>query len=302
MKKNNVKTKKNNEKLKKTVGKIKIYVIITIGSFITALGINLFLSPLSIVAGGVSGVAIIVNSFTGFPIGIFMLLVNIPLFYIGIKCLGGRFGIKSFYGAISLSILTDLTSNVPVITQNLLLGAAFGGALLGIGMGLVFLTGATTGGSDVVAMIGNKLLPAIDMGKWLLIIDCIIISANAIVFEHYELALYGLVALYINSYLIDVIIQGANFAKIVYIISNQHEEISRQVMTKLSRGVTGLYAKGMYNNDDKIMLMCVVKKYEFQKLKQIVLDCDANAFIIITQAREVAGEGFAIYPMNEKLK
>lgn len=290
--------KKSTEKRKKLLGKIKIYGIITIGSLVASLGINVFLAPLNIVAGGVSGIAIIVNALTGFPMGLLMLCINIPLFFVGLKLLGSGFGIRSLYGAVAFSVFTDLTGALPMITQEPLLAALMGGALLGLGMGSVFLTGATTGGTDVAARLGHKLVKAIDVGKWLFIFDFIIITLSGILFNNYELCLYGVIALVVNSYLIDMMIQGANFAKLVYIISPKYEEIARGILNGMERGVTGIVARGMYQNDEKMMLMCVVKKFEIQKLEKIVETVDPHAFIIFTQARQVTGEGFKIYPVN----
>ncbi len=284
---------------KKLWEKVKIYGIITAGALIAALGINLFLAPLQIVAGGASGVAIIINKVAGFPIGLMMLLINVPLFFIGLKLLGGGFGIRSLYGAVVYSVFTDLTSAIPVLTAQPILGALAGGSLLGLGMGTVFLTGATTGGTDVIARLGHKVIPAINVGKWIFIVDFVIIAANGIVFQNYELCLYGLIALFLNSYLVDFMIQGANLAKMVYIISPHYQQIADAILKKMNRGVTGIKARGMYADHDKMMLLCVVKNFEIQKLEQIVDASDPNAFLIFTQVRQVAGEGFKIYPIHE---
>lgn len=277
---------------------MKTYGIISFGVMSAAVGISVFLSKAKVVAGGVSGVGIILNGLFGFPIGLFMLMANIPILLIGFKMLGKRFLLKTLYGTVMLSVFTDLATKIPTFTDDLLLSAIAGGALIGIGMGFVFLVGATTGGVDVLAKILNKLFPAFDVGKCLFIIDFIIILTSGIVFKDYELCLYGLISLFIVTYLIDTIIQGANSAKMVYIISELSDEIANSVMNDLNRGISAINIIGMYKKQDRTMLMCVLKKHELVSLKNLVSKIDENAFIIFIGAREVSGEGFKIYPIN----
>lgn len=284
--------------LKKMICVIKTYCIITAGVLLSALGINLFLSPHAIVSGGASGIAILVHSLTGFPIGVFMLLCNIPLFILGVFFLGHGFGIRSLYGTVLFSVLTDATAFLPSLTDNLIMAAIFGGALLGIGIGVIFLVGASGGGTDILAALGHKIVPAVDVGKWIFVIDIIIISAGAFYFRQTELVLAGILTLFLNVILVDYIISGANVAKIVYIISDKNETIAKEIMEKVERGVTGIYTHGMYEREDRTMLMCVVKRFELQKLEKIVKENDKKAFIIYSQARRVAGEGFKIYPIH----
>ncbi len=285
-------------KLKKTVRTIKIYAAIAAGVLIASLGINLFLAPHAIVSGGASGVAILINHLTGFPIGTLMLLINIPLFILGALLLGHGFGIRSLFGTVMFSVFTDVTALLPGLTENLLMSSVFGGAMLGIGFGIVFLAGATSGGTDILASLGHKVIPAVDVGKWIFIIDIVIISSGAYLFRNTELVLAGILTLSINSFLVDYIISGANVAKIVYIISDKSEEIAGEIMKKVERGVTGIYTRGMYVKEDRTMLMCVVKRFELQRLEQIVERCDKNAFLVYSQARQVTGEGFKIYPIH----
>ena len=284
-------------KLKSFFRTFKIYAAITAGVLIASLGINLFLSPHAIVSGGASGVAILVNHLTGFPMGTFMLLINIPLFILGTLLLGHGFGIRSIYGTILFSVFTDATAFLPGITDSLIMAAIFGGALLGIGFGLVFLAGATSGGTDILASLGHKAVRAVDVGKWIFIIDIVIISSGAYFFRNTELVLAGILALFISSFLVDYIISGANVAKVVYIISDQSQAIAEEIMDKVERGVTGIYTRGMYVKEDRTMLMCVVKRFELQRLEHIVEKHDQNAFIIYSQARQVTGEGFKKYPI-----
>ena len=288
--------------MKKILKQLKEYALITAGSFLSAVGISAFLAPHAVVSGGVSGIAIIINKFTGFPIGVAVLLMNVPLFVAGAIFLGKSFGIKSLYGAFVFSLFLDAMATDMILTQKILMSALFGGTLLGIGFGFIFLTGATTGGTDILAAIGNKILPAIDLGKWFFIFDIIIISAGTIFMRNTELLLSGIVALFLNSWVLDYVISGFNVSKMVYIISEQSEQISAEIIKILERGVTGIKSVGMYTRGERTMLMCIVKNFELQKLEKIVESTDPNAFVILTQAHKIKGEGFVSYPIQHKKK
>lgn len=227
-----------------------------------------------------------------------MLVLNIPIFAIGVVFLGQGFGLRSLYGTILFSFLTDATSALPSVTENVILASIFGGALLGIGLGIVFLMGASSGGTDILAALGHKLISAIDVGKWVFIIDSIIILVGAYFFKNTELVLAGILALFVNSFLVDYVISGANMAKVVYVISEKSDAIAKEIIKKIERGVTGIYCRGMYENEEKVMLMCVIKRFELQKLEKIVNETDERAFLIYAQARRISGNGFKIYPIN----
>lgn len=284
--------------LKKVFTTAKIYGLITIGTLITALGINLFHAPSQIVCGGLVGIGIIVESAFGIKKGIIIFLLNIPLFLTGLKFLGGRFTLRTLYSIIIFPLLTDLTDFLPPLTDDLLLASIAGAVLLGAGMGMVFLTGASTGGTDVVAYIGNKFLSLFSVGAWLFGIEVIIVLLNVIISKNYDLGLYGLIALFINTYLVDFMIEGANSAKMVYIISPQFEQISERVLDEIERGVTGISSQGMYTKKEQLLLMCVIKRHQIQKLEQIVKNIDPDAFIIFTSVNQVTGDGFKIYPIK----
>ncbi len=288
--------------MKKILETLKEYALITVGSILAALGISLFLAPHAVVSGGVSGIAIIINKFTGFPIGVSVLLMNVPLFVAGAIFLGKSFGIKSLYGAFVFSLFLDATATDIILTQNILMSALFGGTLLGIGFGFIFFTGATTGGTDIVAALGNKAIPAIDLGKWFFICDIIIISAGTIFMRDTELLLAGIVALFLNSWVLDYVISGFNVSKMVYVISDQSDTIAAEIMRVLERGVTGIKSVGMYTRGERTMLMCIVKNFELHKLEKIVESTDPNAFVILTQAHKIQGEGFVNYPIKQKKK
>jgi len=284
----------------KVIKTFKEYVIITAGALLAAFAINLFLAPHAIVSGGVSGIAIIINRLFGFPMGMTVLLLNIPLFILGAFFLGNSFGIKSLYGALIFSVLLDLTANIKALSDNMLLCAIFGGLLLGIGFGAIFLSGATTGGTDILAALGNKAIRAIDIGKWFLIIDTLIIISGIAFIKNTESLLSGIIALLLSSLVMDYIISGANTAKLVYIISDESEKIAQEILNSLSRGVTGIKIQGMYTQSSRTMLMCVVKRFELQKLEKIALKYDEKSFIILTGAHQVTGEGFMTHPKNIK--
>lgn len=286
--------------MKKILNNLKEYALLTAGTFLASIAVGVFLAPHSVVSGGVSGIAIIINKFTGFPIGVAVFLMNVPLFVAGALVLGKSFGVKSLYGAFIFSVFMDAVSTRVLLTENVLMSSLFGGVLLGIGFGLIFLTGATTGGTDILAAIGNKLVPAIDLGKWFFIFDIIIILSGTVFLRNTELLLSGIVALFLNSWVLDYVISGFNVSKMVYVISDRNEEISTAIIKNLKRGVTGIKSIGMYTGDERTMLMCIVKKFELQKLEKIVEDTDPCAFIILTQAHQVKGEGFVNYPIQKK--
>ena len=268
----------------KLVKTFKEYVIITAGVLCASLSISVFLAPHVIVSGGLSGIAIILNKLFGFSIGIVVLLLNIPLFILGAIFLGNSFGIKSLYGAALFSVCLDLTAGFLPITDN--------------GFGAIFLSGATTGGTDILAALGNKAIRAIDIGKWFLIIDTLIIISGIAFIKDTESLLSGIITLLLSSLVMDYIISGANTAKLVYIISSESEKIAKEILSSLSRGVTGIKIEGMYTKSDRMMLMCAVKKFQLQKLENIALKHDQGAFIILTGAHQVTGEGFMSYPEN----
>lgn len=284
----------------KFIKTVKEYGIIAAGVLIAALGISQFLAPHNIVSGGVSGLAIVINELTGFPIGVSVLLMNIPLFIAGVFFLGKSFGIKSLYGAFLFSLFLDATATDFILTDDLLMSAVFGGALIGIGFGFIFLTGATSGGTDILAALFHNFIPFIDIGKWFFIIDIVIISIGTIFFQNTDLLLAGIIALALNSFVLDYIILGANTAKLVYIISDRSAKISEEIIKNVNRGVTGISVRGMYTGDERNMLMCVVKRFEIRKLEQIVEKIDKKAFIIFSQARKITGQGFISYPVKNK--
>ncbi len=287
------------------------YLMIVVGSIITAGSINIFLVPYKIAPGGASGIATVLYYVSNgkFSVGITMLALNIPLFILGMRFIGRKFVIKTLFGTILLSVVIDLSepftstfaqkisdmSQGVVYSQDILLYSLFGGFLMGLGLGLVFRSGATTGGTDLAARIVNRFLPVFTMGETLLIIDTSIIILASVAFKSFQLGLYAIVTLFISSKVIDAILEGVNFAKAVFIISDQSEPISAKILNNLDRGVTALEGTGMYTGNNKKVLLCILNRGQIPILKNIVKTIDHNAFIILADVREVLGEGFKTY-------
>jgi uncharacterized membrane-anchored protein YitT (DUF2179 family) len=267
------------------------YLGITAGSFLIALALTVFLVPNRIAAGGVSGLATVIYYISSFPIGITMLIINIPLFLAGLKIMGKSFGIRTIYGIASLSLFTDLLQpHMTALTNDLLLASIYGGVIGGIGLGLVFRFRGTTGGTDLIASLINYYT-GIPVGEGLLIADGIVVTLAGIFFN-LEVALYAAVTIFITSQTVDVIQEGLNFKKGVLIISDKAEEINKMVVDELSRGITEFEAKGGYTGERKKVLLCIISRSEVSEIKRAVVEIDKDAFVIISNVHEVLGEGF----------
>lgn len=267
------------------------YLGITFGSFLIALALTVFLVPNRIAAGGVSGLATVIYYITSFPIGITMLIINIPLFFAGLKIMGSSFGIRTIYGIVSLSVFTDLLQpRMTALTDDLLLASIYGGVIGGIGLGIVFRSRGTTGGTDLIASLLNYFT-GITVGEGLLIADGIVVTLAGIFFN-LEVALYAAVTIFITSQTIDVVQEGLNFKKGVLIISDQADKINQMVVNELNRGVTEFEAKGGYTGDKRDVLLCIISRSEVSELKSAISEIDKDAFVIISNVHEVLGEGF----------
>lgn len=278
----------------------KEFLMILLGTTILALGINWFTSPLGLVVGGLSGVTIIVKEVStqvlGFaiPLWITNLVLNIPLFIISIKQRGFEFAKKSLWavGLLTAALwYTEYIPNILEVNNDLLLGGVFGGALLGLGIGIVLRTGATTGGTDMLATIIKFKHDRFPIAKLMLAIDGIIILLGLVIFGSTK-AMYAIIAVFIISKVITNVLEGVNYAIAVFIISDKNAEISEAIMNKIPRGVTGIKAKGMYTKQDKEMLFVVVSQKEITRLRELVREIDESAFVTIAEAREVLGKGF----------
>ena len=266
------------------------YVYVIIGAAIAAIGFNVFLLPNQVASGGVSGISTILNGMFGWNAGIVQYAFNIPLFLAGVIILGKKFGVKSFIGTIVLPFVVILTQNWDPWTLNPLLGALFGGIFVGVGIGIVFKGNASTGGTDLLAQIITKYT-GLTLGTSVLILDGIIAVSAAIVFD-LEKGLYALIGLYVTTKTIDIVQLGFSQTKMVYIITNKQIEIRDTIYKEIDRGVTKIPAIGGYTQKEKPVLMVVVHQTEFTKLKQIIKNVDPSAFVIVSDAYEVLGEGF----------
>ncbi|MCX7772633.1 MAG: YitT family protein [Clostridia bacterium] len=293
---------------------LKPYLVIALGCFIMTVSMNLFLIPFKLAPGGVSGLSTVIYYVIhgAIPVGMLMLFFNVPLFLTGYKSRGRQFVIRSLFGAVLLSLLIDATSpffnwlineyfikfDKSMATPDLLLNAIVGGLIMGIGLGMVLKEDATTGGTDLAAAILKKLSPKFSMGQYLLFLDGSVIVFATLAFRSVKLGLYAALSLYIGSKTIDAFLEGMNFAKSLMIISEQSEQIAHRLLHDVDRGVTGLKGIGMYSRQDKTVLLCVVKREEITIVKDIVKDCDPNAFVLLSDVREVLGEGFM--PLHPK--
>lgn len=297
--------------MKNMQGKTRLigdYFFITIGSFVTAVGMNVFLVPYKIVPGGLSGLATVIYYVSKgiLPVGATMFVLNVPLFIGAYRLIGRNFIIRTFYSSVALSLFIDFTKPVSdlfinnyllkvgtVSTQpDLMLNSVFGGLAMGVGLGIVFRYNATTGGSDLIARIINRFIPSVTIGQALLLIDTLVVILAAIVFKSFLLALYACIAIFISSKVIDAVLEGVSFARAVFIISDESDKIAMRIMNEMDRGVTALKGTGMYTRKDKEVLLCVLSRSQIPTLKKVVYESDKNAFVILTDIREVLGEGF----------
>ncbi|SHJ86310.1 YitT family protein [Tepidibacter formicigenes] len=271
------------------------YIMITIGCALMAVSIDLFLAPHTIAPGGVSGLAVVIKKLTGISVSVTILAINIPLFIAGVVILGKAFGAKTAYAVGVLSFFIGIFNklfNHFIPTNDLLLSAIYGGVLLGVGIGFVFRTGGTTGGTDLVGAILNKYFPTLSIPKLMMFLDLTIATSAGIINRNVEITLYSLIALYIIVKVADFIIEGMGYSKAFFIISNKSNKISSEIIQNLGRGVTALKGKGMYTGKDKEVLFIVIDRSQEVKLKNIVEDVDENAFIMVANVHEVLGEGF----------
>ncbi len=275
--------------------KIKNILTVILGTVIVAISLDVFLVPANIAPGGISGLSVVLNHLLNIPLGILIFVLNIPIFLLGLRYFDKKFLLYSLGGMLLLSVCTDALVNIPRITEDILLSAVYGGALLGTGIGLVFSSGCTTGGTDIAAQILKKKFPAISVGRFVLIIDAFIIAIAGIVFGNWEVMLYSAISIYISTFIIDIIVEGGDSAKAVYIISDRNADIAEQISLQLVRGTTLLHGSSLYSKEEKEVLLCVVKKHQISTLKNIIKTVAPDAFVIFTDARQVVGRGFDNY-------
>ncbi len=279
---------------------LRKYMAILTGSFLMAIGVNLVYEPMQLVTGGVSGLAIVIKYLTrtiidgGFPIWLFTALCNVPLFLLAIKSRGLKFLFASLFGALTFSLALAVVPIYDFHLDDYLLAAILGGTISGVGIGMVFSVQASTGGTDLLATLLHFKNRHISVPQILIVIDGIIIIIGALLFGLGN-ALYALIAVFITTKVSDGILEGLKFSKMAYIVSDDYSKIANEIMHQMDRGVTGVNATGMFSNRDKKMLFCVVSNKEIVKIIEISKRIDPNCFVIVSDVREVMGEGFIEY-------
>lgn len=269
---------------------LKQWMLLAVGIVLTASPFPLLFIPNDIAPGGISGLATLIHSLTGWPVGLLAALLNAPLFLISWRRLGRMFAIKSLIGTIGVSLVIDLMPLEPV-TQDPILAAVFGGVLAGTGLGLVIRAGATTGGTDMAATLIHEHFPALTVGGLLLAVDCCVITASAFIFS-VQSAMYALISVFLTSQVIDRVVEGFSSAKAFFVFSGRTPEIAQAVMERLGRGATLLHGQGAYSKKESDVLLCVVTRLQVPHFKSLVAEIDPDAFVMVTDVREALGEGF----------
>lgn len=270
------------------------YLCVLVGSAVYAAGFEFFMYPNSIVSGGVTGIAMLINYFTALPVGVLIILLNIPLFAFAWRSFGREFMISSLVGMAVSSAFVDLFAiSGTVATNDPMLASIIGGAIKGAGLGVIYYFGATTGGIDIVAKILRRSLPQINFGTLILLLDAIIIALYATILGNYESAMYSIIAMFVVSKVVDLILYGIDNSSICYIISEKSVELCSSITSgRLHRGVTILEGEGAYSHAKKHVIMCVIKRTQIAELRRIVRSVDEHAFFVVSDAKNVFGNGF----------
>lgn len=281
--------KENGIKIKKELRRL---LLIVVGTLIYAAGIGLFLDPNSLAPGGVVGISVILSHTVGWTTGSWYFLLNIPLVVVGFYMFGGRFISYTFIAILCNSVFTNLLGAFPPVTDNLLSAAIAGSMLVGTGLGMVLKAGATTGGMDIVVKVLRRRHPAMKTSTLFIIVDAVVVAASGLVFGDFNLAMYAFITVVLNGRVMDYILYGADEARLVYIVSDKPEELLTYILSDIEVGATTLEGRGAYSNRHKDIIMCVVKKRQAPKLQELVKQRDPAAFMVITSANEIYGEGY----------
>lgn len=279
------------------------YLYIILGTAVLALSIQCFFEPIGLVTGGFTGLAIVIKSLTngvikdGVPIWLSNILLNTPVFIIAYIIKGRKFVGRTVFGAIMLSVWLYIIPTMDMSQGDFLLAAIFGAVFSGAGIGLVLRGHATTGGTDMVAALIQMKFKHYSIAQIMQILDGIVVLAGLYVFG-IRPGMYAIVAIFVATKVTDIVLEGFRYSKAAYIITNKHEEIAKRIMEDIDRGVTGIHAMGMYTGDEKCVLYCVVSMREIIEVEELVREIDSNAFVIVSDVREVLGEGFSDYPSN----
>jgi uncharacterized membrane-anchored protein YitT (DUF2179 family) len=271
------------------------YSLIVSGALILAAGFVFFITPYKIVPGGVYGISIVLHYLFGTPVGLVALCFDIPLTILGIRFLGPRFGIKTVVGFSLTALFTDLLTWLwgfePLVEGDALLSSIFGGVMAGLGLGLIFKSKATSGGSDIIAMIIAKYT-RLPLGMLMIYVDSAIVLIGLAVFQDWKIPLYSWIVIFVTGKVIDIVLEGVSYDKSVFIISDQYEEIREKIINNLDRSGTFIDGKGLYNNAERKIIHTVVSRRELAVLEEYIHQIDPRAFVTITDATEILGEGF----------
>ncbi len=267
---------------------------LVVGCISMSIGINVFLKPYTIAPGGLSGLSVVLNKITNIPVSTIMLMIGVPLVIFAFRILGTKNSIKTLFGTVLFSVILNVTSPLAGIsaTNDLLLSAISGAILVGIGIGIMFRCDASTGGTDLIALILSKKFPGIKATKFMIVLDSFVVMSSGIVSKNIEIALYSAMSLYIVVKVADAIMEGFDYSKAFFIISNQANDLKKVITNELGRGFTILDGRGGYTDDKKQVLLVVVSKNQEIYLKKLVKLSDPGAFIIVSNVHEVLGEGF----------
>ena len=267
-----------------------------VGCFLFGLGFDLFLEPHGMNSGGISGLAMVLVHLLGFgTVGTINLIINLPLFIIGGLKIGKKFFFGSLVGMILLSVAIDVCVVIPVADIDPLLAAVYGGALCGGGLGMVFITGASTGGSDIIVRLLKLKYQNVPIGTINIFFDAVVALLTGLVFQDLACALYSGVAIFLTGQIVDAVVYRFDYSKVALIISAHHQQIAQTIGTQLHRGSTYLHGQGAYSGADREVILTAVKKQQLAELKQLVVEIDPDAFIIVQEAHQVLGDGFARY-------
>jgi len=277
------------------MSKIKSLLFTVFGTMLTGFGIGVFLTPNKIVGGGVSGLSTILYHTLSIPPGISFYAINIIFLLIGFKILGKEFTIKTLIGTTLLSIFVQVFTYMPFYTENILVAALFGAVFYGAGIGIGFVAGASTGGTDILGRLIQHKFRTVPIGKLLLLVDGLIIVVSLIIFKNIELSLIGVMALFIQSYVIDFVIGQFNVSRIAFVITDKGDEISHKLVSTSPRGTTIIDVIGAYTGEPKKMLFCALKEGESDVFQQKILEIDPTAFIVFAESQRIKGNGFYLY-------
>lgn len=281
--------------MEKQINFFKKYAVITVGAVLFGIGIGLFIDPNNLAPGGISGLAIILNRVIPIETGTLFLIINIPVMALGAWKFGGRFIASTIYATGVVSFTTNICEQFMPATKEILLGAVFGAVLSAVGMGFVLKNGSTTGGSDIIVKFMKLKMPHMKTGTLFLMIDSLIILTGGLVFGNLDTVLYSALSAVIMSKILDLVLYGAEGAKLIYIISDNFEVITERILKELDVGVTHLAGSGAYSKTEKQIIFCVVRKQFAYQVEEIVRQEDDKAFMIITGASEIYGEGYKSY-------